>query len=74
MSEKVFFHTAHKALWNWLSKNPEMDKEYWPGWLDNGGNVKPALYDCFACEYAYCYMCPILWKRDSECTLSEFGE
>ena len=51
MSEKVFFHTAHKALWSWLSKHPEMGKEDWPGWENNGGNVRNNIFDCLACEY-----------------------
>ena len=68
MSEKVFFHTAHKALWNWLSKNPEMTKDNWPGWGFNGGKVAHVKSSCFACGYFGlklraddCEVCPLLW-------------
>ena len=37
MSEKVFNHTAHKELWNWLSINTDQVKANWPGWSYNGG-------------------------------------
>ena len=78
MSEKVFFHTAHKALWNWLSKNPDhkTKKRHWPGWDFNGGNVKKTDSDCFACEYqdsidpiydTLCTSCPIVWPNNAKC-------
>ena len=79
MSEKVFFHTAHKALWNWLSKHPEMDKEDWPGWESNGGNVKDSGTDCIACDFALqvkekgqtCDFCPLCFPYDR--CISGFG-
>ena len=52
MSERVFFHTAHKALWNWLSKHPVREKLEWPGWKRNGGNVKDSSSNCLACDFA----------------------
>ena len=77
MAEKVFFHTAHKALWNWLSKrtNHKTRKRQWPGWDFNGGNVKKTDYDCLACEYVdkvtpldpCCGKCPIIWPDNSLC-------
>ena len=70
MSEKVFFHTAHKALWNWLSKHPEMVKEDWPGWESNGGNVTCTINQCFACEYDKdCVGCPLYWPNSIFCML-----
>lgn len=31
--ERVFNHTAHKALWDWLSEHPEKGKTEYPGWV-----------------------------------------
>ncbi len=74
---KVFNHTAHKALWNWLSKHPDhkTKKKHWPGWSPNRGNVKPNDSDCFACEYVdsidpnshCCGNCPIVWPNNAVC-------
>ena len=75
MSEKVFFHTAHKALWNWLSINTDQVKANWPGWSYNGGVISKVIGDCFACEFCSdCDDCPILWKKDGTCMLSEYGQ
>lgn len=50
-----FNHTAHRELWDWLSKNPDKSKHNWPGWKVNGGqhNTTEPVYYCFACEYAF---------------------
>lgn len=64
---KVFNHTAHKALWNWLSMHPRETKSCWPAWDFNGGKVKEVEHNCFACEYAMgvflqqpiCVNCPL---------------
>lgn len=57
---KYFHHTAHKALWNWLSKNPQRFKDEWPGWRSRG--VK-GWSSCLACEYSDCNCdkCPLIW-------------
>ena len=59
----MFDHTNHKKLWNWLAENPEMEKEDWPEWEDNGGSVLWVFYHCFACGYAKleCSACPLIW-------------
>lgn len=72
MTEQVFNHTAHKALWNWLAKHPTKTKLDWPGWEWNGGKSKYALYFCFACEYSYkicggCFHCPLDWENPISC-------
>lgn len=46
-----FWHTAHKALWLWLSKHPYSEKGDWPGWTENGGKVPMFSNLCFACLY-----------------------
>ena len=69
MSDQVFNHTAHKAFWNWLSKNPTKGKEEWPGWEENGGSLDCGNSYCFACEYAMrdgrvdCGGCPLMWPK-----------
>ena len=74
--ETVFNHTAHKALWNWLSKpeNAMKIKEDWPEWKFNGGNVGVVFNLCFACEYAQelsdynaCRHCPLIWPNNNPC-------
>ena len=63
----VFNHTAHKSLWDWLSMNPDKNKEDWPGWITNGGTIYRVLADCFACEYdedGECKeVCPLEWPK-----------
>ena len=65
----VFNWTAHKALWNWLSKNPGKRKSEWPGWVDNGGKVDYAISFCFACGFSgsNCRRCPLDWGEGNEC-------
>jgi len=56
----------HKKMWLWLSKNPFMDKEDWPEWVDMGGNIENVRASCFCCEYYYsdnCEGCPIIWPH-----------
>ena len=81
MKAVVFNHTEHKELWDWLSKNPTMDKKHWPGWEYNGGPYSYVTNECFACEYAWncytgidendytpvCKNCPIEWAGTYEC-------
>lgn len=67
-----FNHTAHKELWDWLSKNPSKGKGSWPGWNCNGGSHNPICASCFACEYQEVnniseeclYACPLIWPHD----------
>lgn len=56
---KIHAPTEHKALWMWLSENPNKEKEDWPKWL----NIPSMDNDCFACEIANCDCedCPIIW-------------
>ena len=73
MGERIFNHTAHKALWDWLSKNPEKQKWDWPEWEENGGLYPIATNFCFACNYSLvgyddlfdakelCKCCPLEW-------------
>lgn len=60
---KVFQHSAHIALWDWLSKNPLADKDDWIGWKRNGGMYPDDVAcDCFACDYEEDYCCPLIWE------------
>jgi len=78
VSEKVFNHTAHKALWNWLSKHPGKNKNDWPGWEYNKGKVSRVRSSCFACEYAGnrpgCAECPLDWGIGEFCSTGAFYE
>jgi len=73
--EKVFNHTAHVALWDWLSNNPDKQKCHWPGWKSNDGDHDCVIEDCFACDYdPICptgYFtedgCPLIWPQKSSC-------
>ena len=65
MKEIKFSLTGHKALWDWLSKNPSKDEFDWPGWKHNGGEYFSPLG--FDCDYGAatnfndeegCYNCP----------------
>jgi len=58
----------HKALWNWLAKNPDKEKRHWPGWKTiekvNTGEYSELLWMmCFACEECVmdCRKCPCDW-------------
>lgn len=80
----TFNHTAHKAMWDWLSNNPGAFKEDWPGW---GDCTTVSLNYCFACEYTFqvtgienipyfgvCIdYCPLVWKGTGIC-ISRDGE
>ena len=68
---RVFNHTAHKKLWTWLSENPEMGKDDWPGWKVNGGEYDKVYRLCFACEFIVddaCCDCPLIWPHNECCT------
>ena len=70
-----FNHTAHKALWDWLSKNPDQYKCDWEGWKHNGGKYDIVYGFCFACEYNFeyfddndtCDRCPLIWPNNVKC-------
>lgn len=81
MEPVIFNHTAHKALWDWLSKNPKGLKNEWPGWKRNGGKYSDMPCDCFACGanddysralhygklYSSCGYCPLYDNRHKDC-------
>ena len=61
---RIFNHTAHKELWNYLAENPTEYKVSWPGWEWNGGKYKKVNSYCFACEFTLggtCCNCPLIW-------------
>lgn len=75
---KYFHHTAHKALWNWLSRGDNRTKEAWPGWQGEGGKVQGGekIFHCLACKYGYffgindttrCKNCPLIWPDGVTC-------
>jgi len=63
-------HELHIKIWDWLYQNPSKDKEDWPEWDFNGGEVKEVMALCFACKeaginkngYSNCHRCPIKWN------------
>jgi len=67
MEERVFNHSAHIALWDWLANNPFCSKEDWPGWKQSNDIAK----NCFACEFTwdsdfmFCNLCPLVWPSES---------
>ena len=63
MFERVFNHSAHRRLWNWLSNNPGKFKDEWPGWKGRGGEFFSSK-KCFACDVARtCLSCPLDWDQ-----------
>ena len=73
IKEPVFDHSAHKELWEWLSRHPDKNKTDWPGWDYNEGFYS-CLEECFACEYAnsfgknfMCSRCPLIWPGELLC-------
>ena len=75
---KYFHHTAHKALWNWLSMGDDRTKEAWPGWKQNGGKIQGEVNTsyCMACKYdkyfgnvdsIRCKNCPLVWPYGVTC-------
>ncbi len=64
---RVFNHTAHKELWNYLAENPTEWKVNWPGWETNGGKYNKVNSHCFACEFIVggtCCDCPLIWPNN----------
>ena len=56
--------SLHQELWKWIKNNPSKNKEDWPRWKQNGGDVPRVLSHCFYCEYDNegCDECPGDWK------------
>jgi len=62
VEEEVFQHTLHKELWQWLADNPDKEKNEWPRWSSNGGDIGYVTARCFACNYnSDCVDCPLVW-------------
>jgi hypothetical protein len=63
---KIFLHSRHIELWDWLVDHPDKEKWQWPGWKD----VPAQENDCFACGYSEfknsCADCPLVWP-DEDC-------
>ena len=52
----------HRELWDWLSKNPEAEKESWPGWINFDSNWVEHNMHCFACMCSKnCSDCLMQW-------------
>ena len=63
----------HREMWQWLEDNPTKNKEEWPRWESNGGDVPDADNECFLCEYTFrvksdglncAEVCPANWLAD----------
>ena len=69
MNNKVFQHTLHRKLWEWLGDNTDKTRDQWHRWVFNGGDVENIDFDCFACEYAgTCDKCPLQWtEKGNDC-------
>ena len=62
----------HREQWDWHYHNPSKNKEDYPRWERNGGDIPEIKFDCFLCEYAYthglgCDDCLVVWPGDT-CT------
>lgn len=66
MTNKVFQHSLHRELWQWLADNPGKDKDDWPRWERNSGDVPMVFTACFACDVSpsYCNECPLEWPEN----------
>lgn len=69
--EELSCEQAHRKLWNWLSDNPNTDKEDFFKEFDIYGDDVP-YNECFACESCYgfgdteCSECPIQWTEKEQ--------
>ena len=67
------FVELHRKLWDWLSNNPKMLKEDWPGWSQNGGYYNSGMVtnECWLCASTQdkdnnifdCKLCPVKWPH-----------
>jgi hypothetical protein len=65
--DKIFLHSKHVELWQFLADHPDKEKWQWSGWKD----IPKQVNDCFACDYAKiatssgligsCADCPLIW-------------
>lgn len=65
-------HKFHIRLWDFMSKNPDLDKDDWEGWRgidDDAVNLMCPHY-CFACYSCNtdCKKCPLDWPGNITCT------
>ena len=70
---KEEFVALHRKLWDWLVKNPEEEKDDWPGWSRNGGyyDMDAVTNECWLCASTHrpnsggfrfdCKRCPLQW-------------
>lgn len=80
----------HRELWNWLSENPDSDKQSWPTWdMFIDWNYERSIKSldevewCFACAAAgidyngevHCERCLFDWPgKYNSCRFSVFGK
>jgi len=61
----------HRELWDWLYHHPSKEKEDWPRWRHNKGDIDSASVEsgCFLCEYTDtgCDGCPLDWSPAGTC-------
>ena len=64
----------HREHWDWIYRHPTKEKEDWPRFKHNGGDIPRPLNDCFLCEYVLdelnrisCSLCPIEWGNGKKC-------
>lgn len=64
-------HEKHRALWDWLAKNPEKLKSQAPENLTIGWDVDTMCFACVAADRRGrseegCLHCPIIWVEDED--------
>jgi len=62
MKLKLDYKKCHEGLWGWLAKNPDKEKEDWPGFKTiDKFNLDIPFHLCFACEIGFKYdcICPV---------------
>lgn len=65
MSKRIFWHSLHRELWDWLADNPRARKNRHPKrvlWSRKKNVTYYKVHDCFACVgiWSPC-ICPLLW-------------
>ena len=58
----------HREQWEWHFHHPTKQKEDWPRWEVNGGNIPNVDNLCFLCEYSFahhtsCKQCLLKWPH-----------
>lgn len=58
---RIFNHTMHKELWQWIADNPSAYAQQWPGWYEYGIS-KNAARDFNFCTACACVGMTRTWQ------------